>query len=357
MRIAFRLTVAAALSAAIPLSAFHTALAELTGAAHAAQAARPPAVKPISVVIPVATRANAGPPLNAKASPVKPDRRNPDSSPPALPKSVLLPEKASAAAPRTAGGDSRRRTRALGKLRLAFKSIVRPENGGEGLGWSSLRVLFDGAQERLGLPLLRYLFPPGPPPIKESPPGFKPHERVPMAILPDGRALPPDSFMGGFHGTDMSPEAVLRAGGLPARGALEDWRLLEHTEHSDAPGKPASAFRGSTPFPTSPDGETGASYWAGEGGWVYEVKGVPTWDVNATLEGRVQGPDGKYRGNRWSELESAFPARTPAECIERWGQAKEGLSGKIQVMPGDWVANPRYDPVRCRAFWGAAAPL
>jgi hypothetical protein len=185
--------------------------------------------------------------------------------------------------------------------------------------------------------------------FRKSRPDFQPHESVPFAVLPDGRAIPPDSFAGGYHGTDISPAEVQQKGGLPARGPVEDWRLREHAEATSAP---VSAFRGSTPFETSPDGKTGASYWANADGWVYDVTGVPTWDVNPDLEGRIQRLDGSYRGNLLSENESAFPAQTPLECIQRWGRVSENPSGELFVRSDEWTKNPRYDPAICRKFWG-----
>jgi hypothetical protein len=228
-------------------------------------------------------------------------------------------------------------------------AIVSPK-GGAALDESKLKNIFDGdkrnaavavAQARQQAPALR-----------PSQPGYEPHETVPQAVLPGGRSIPPDSFVGGYHGTDIAPDQVQENGGFPARGPVEDWRLQEHAE---AASRPVSAFRGSTPYPTSPDGTTGASYWADEGNWVYQVSGVPTWGVNSELEGRVRRLDGIYRGNLMSEAEGAFPAQSPIECIQRWGQVSENSSGRLYVRPGDWVTNPRYDPAICRKFWGRPA--
>ena len=134
------------------------------------------------------------------------------------------------------------------------------------------------------------------------------------------------------------------------RGPVEDWRLREHSEEKSAP---VSAFRGSTAFVASAEGDAGAAYWAGEGSWVYDVRGVPTWDLEAALAGRVQRADGTFRGSLMHEAEAAIPAQTPLECIERWGQVQESSTGKLYVRPNTWVANPRYDPELCRKFWGA----
>ncbi|MCX5795051.1 MAG: hypothetical protein NTY77_06125 [Elusimicrobia bacterium] len=189
------------------------------------------------------------------------------------------------------------------------------------------------------------------PALRESQPGFQPHDSVPSAFLPGGKAIPPDSFIGGYHGTEVDPETVQQRGGFSARGPVEDWRLREHAEQES---KPVSAFRGTTPFPTSPDGEAGAALWAGEGNWVYDITGVPTWEVDAKLEGRIER-GGSFRGSLMKEVESAIPAQTPLECIRRWGRVSESSSGKLFVRANDWVPNPRFDPAVCQKFWGAGA--
>jgi hypothetical protein len=221
------------------------------------------------------------------------------------------------------------------------RSFAHSQSHGTAEDAEKLKALFDGAR-KTAAPVASEASA-----LRESRPGYQPHESVPRAVLPGGRAIPPDSFAGGYHGTDIPPEAVEANGGFPARGPVEDWRLREHAEEAS---KPVSAFRGSTPYPTSPDGETGASYWADKGGWVYQVSGVPTWGVNSDLEGRVKTGNGLYRGSLMSEAEGAFPAQTPLECVERWGRVGESSSGRLYVR--DWVANPRYDPAACAKFWG-----
>jgi hypothetical protein len=145
--------------------------------------------------------------------------------------------------------------------------------------------------------------------------------------------VPADSFEGGFHGTSsISPEVAFRDG-LPARG--DDRRLKEHSEQAGN-----SAFRGTTAFPTDPSGSYGAAYWAGEGGWVYEIRHVPSWDVNLELEGRVKTPEG-YRGNLMpGEAERAIPARVPPENIKRAGQVEADLGGHLYVH--HWQDNPSF---------------
>jgi hypothetical protein len=61
--------------------------------------------------------------------------------------------------------------------------------------------------------------------------------------------------------------------------------------------------------------------------------GVPTWDVNKALEGRV-GTTGSFRGNLMhGEGEYAIPARVPPENIKRWGVVKSDARGRLYV---DW---------------------
>ena len=190
-------------------------------------------------------------------------------------------------------------------------------------------------------------------PIRPSRPDYQPHESEPTAILPDGTPIRPDSYMGGFHGTNIAPDQVIKDRGFTARGSMEDWRLQEHAESQSAP---ASAFRGTTPIVASPEGDGGAAYWADQGGWVYEIQGVPTWGVNANLDGRIQRPDGSYRDNLMrGEMENAVPAEIPIECIARWGQVQEfPTNGKLYVPSTNWTANPQYDMQQCLKFWGSS---
>ncbi len=147
-------------------------------------------------------------------------------------------------------------------------------------------------------------------------------EMVTEAILPDGKVLPPDSYSGGYYGTTEEPEFVLKDG-FPARG--KERRLLEHSE-----GHPDSAFRGSTNIVSDGAGR-GAAYWADEGGYVYKIEGVPTWDVNRALQGRVRTPGG-YRGNLMhGEGEYAIPSRIPRDKIVQWGKVVKDHAGRLKV--------------------------
>jgi hypothetical protein len=158
---------------------------------------------------------------------------------------------------------------------------------------------------------------------------------IPHAILPTGQVAPPDGYEGGYHGTHHIPPQVALRDGLPAHGT--DWRLLEHVLQQGN-----SAFRGTTLQPADPLGECGAAQWAREGGWVYDIRNVPTWDVNKQLDGRWKMPDGWHGNPVYGENEFAIPARIPPQNIARWGVVEADRMGLLYVR--DWVPNPAYDP-------------
>jgi len=159
--------------------------------------------------------------------------------------------------------------------------------------------------------------------------------------------IPPDSCQGGYYGHDdtLSPASVLEHG-LPARGS--DWDLLRHAEQAGN-----SAFRGTTKLVTFPDG-VGAAAWADEGGYVFEITCVPSWDVNKHLQGRRMVSDyatgaSRYGGNlALGEHEHAIPARVPPEHIKRYGCVVLSAAGVPFVPRNAWVANPRWQPAFCR---------
>lgn len=169
--------------------------------------------------------------------------------------------------------------------------------------------------------------------------GRRSEPREPRAILPGGSEVAPDVNLTVYHGTcNVSPEVALRRG-LPGRGS--DWRLREHAEPSRRAGqKNNSAFRGATQVVADPVSGNGAAYWADIGGWVYKIAGVPGWDVNAQLAGRVARPLG-YRGNLMSaEVEIAIPARVPARFIQAYGKVQPDAHGRPRVK--EWVDNPGF---------------
>jgi hypothetical protein len=175
----------------------------------------------------------------------------------------------------------------------------------------------------------RVAVPPGPQgasePSTARPGGTAPPSAAePTAILPNGQKLPPDNYAGGYHGTTLPPEVVMKEG-LPSVG--DDWRLIQHSEQSSN-----SAFRGVTQVPSDPVNQGGAAYWADKGGYVYQVKGVPTWNVNKALQGRVPTGGGTFRGNLMhGENEYVIPAHVPPEKITRWGVVKANPRGWLYV--------------------------
>jgi hypothetical protein len=155
-----------------------------------------------------------------------------------------------------------------------------------------------------------------------------------MAILPSGKEIPCTSNAGGFHGTGLfAPEDVF-SGGIPQKGA--DRRLLEHVL-----GNKESAFRGTTALPViSPRGQ-GAAHWADVGGWVYEVAGTPSWDVEKELEGQVPRPGGFGGCPTAVELEHAIPAQIQGRQVVRAGLVAAGrvVDGNQTVLIRKWQLN------------------
>jgi hypothetical protein len=151
----------------------------------------------------------------------------------------------------------------------------------------------------------------------------------------NGVPQPPSGYGRLYHGTDAIPPPAALADGFAARGDNLD--LQQYAE-----GARDTAFRGATELPANPVDEQGAAYWAGEGGYVYEIEGVPHWDVNQLLQGRVKTPGG-YRGNLMSgEHDLAIPGRIPPENIRRWGKVLRTTTGKLYV--GEWHDNPGFKP-------------
>jgi len=164
-----------------------------------------------------------------------------------------------------------------------------------------------------------------------------------------GVRIPPDSCRGGYYGcgSRLDPEEVLRTG-LPSRG--DNWDLGEHSLQLGG-----SAFRGTTAQVMYPDG-AGAAAWADEGGYVYELCCVPTWDVNKHLQGRrlvsdlAVGTD-RYGGNLMGgELEYAVPSSVPASHIKRYGRVVRSSRGFPFVPKNTWVYNPNFDQELCGKY-------
>lgn len=160
----------------------------------------------------------------------------------------------------------------------------------------------------------------------------------PVALV-NGKQVKPSHYGSVYHGNDLSPSEVQASGGLPAKG--NNWDLVNHTEEINArvEGKNDSAFRGATTQMVTPDGERGAVHW---GEWVYEIRGMPTWDVNQVLEGQVQTAGG-FRGALMSgELENAIPARVPITNIVRYGRVVT-VNGRLTVREWHTFGTPGKD--------------
>lgn len=161
-------------------------------------------------------------------------------------------------------------------------------------------------------------------------------QEIPYALLPNGRQVAPIGLIHVYHGTRRLVPTTVLWSGMPERGNNLD--LLAHTN-----GAKDSAFRGATLVVSDPIRETGAAYWAGEGGWVFEVVAY-AFDVNLVLEGRVKWGT-RYGANNWrGENEYVIPAEVPPERVVRYGQVQMSASGKLYVP--QWIANPNSIPPR-----------
>lgn len=168
-------------------------------------------------------------------------------------------------------------------------------------------------------------------------------------ILIQGKAYPMlqghtyDRLFYGNNGIHFNPDEVFKKG-LESRG--NNWDLLDHAENRGTKYSiynkenkiGETAFRGSTEVALSIDGTAGAALWAGEGGYIAEIGNVRGWNVNITLEGRVENAGSGFRGNiLGGEQEIAIAARVPPENIcsmipvvlNRLGQLRPDFSKKI----------------------------
>lgn len=136
-----------------------------------------------------------------------------------------------------------------------------------------------------------------------------------------------------YYGTkDFGPNDCLAHDGLPRRG--EDIDLIGHADRPPGYDPNRSAFRGTTPYPLSPLKDSGAVLWAGEGGWIYEIKCYVGYDLNCLLDGKIPNGIGGFRGPKYiGEHEDAIPARVPKGFISRIGIVKKGRRGLLPVWP------------------------
>ncbi len=159
--------------------------------------------------------------------------------------------------------------------------------------------------------------------------------RSPHALGPKGEILAPDYHGVVYHGTTrVSPREMVRHG-LRARG-----RSLSLEDHVLANGED-SAFRGATLVLASPTRDSGALLWAGAGGWVYEIEGVPSWDVNKHLDGRIQRSGLSVRNPVRQEQEHAVLGHVPPERVRRYGRVvAHPRTGHLMVE--QWFDNPKF---------------
>jgi hypothetical protein len=143
----------------------------------------------------------------------------------------------------------------------------------------------------------------------------------------------------GASGDEMRPELVFEHG-LPARGPNTD--VQAHVNENKVDGVRDTAFRGTTPAIIAQGDDQGAAYWAGAGGWVYKLDGVPSWNANKLLEGRVEGIGG-FGGNVVrGEQEDLILAHVPPSRIVGAYPILEGRG--LNLKPGDFIPNPNYTP-------------
>jgi hypothetical protein len=163
--------------------------------------------------------------------------------------------------------------------------------------------------------------------------------RKPHATLPSGERIEPTAWGGElYHGCETPPTTVFEKG-LAGRG--NDTRLVNHIQQRDG-----SAFRGATKQVFfDPDGKTGAGSWAGADGWVYKIDGTPSFDVNASLYGRVKQPDGTYSvaTAMRAEHEHAILASVPRErIVGAYPIARQGT----KLTKGPFLPNPHYRAIK-----------
>jgi hypothetical protein len=120
--------------------------------------------------------------------------------------------------------------------------------------------------------------------------------------------------------------------GLPARG--DDVDLIRHVEPPPTRER-ESAFRGTCVFPKMACGTAGAVFWAGEDGYVVDIRDYPGYNISELLDGRIPNGMGGFRGpNNPAEQETAIPARVPMSYIARCGHVVAGRRGQLVV---DWL--------------------
>ncbi len=173
----------------------------------------------------------------------------------------------------------------------------------------------------------------------------------PLAYDSEGNAVRPDVYGKGYHGRRfLTPEQVIADKGIlgktPKNPSLN---LKEHSFNNlDQDGHSVSLFRGVTEVPSN-GRDQGAAYWADVGGYVFEIDGVPMWDVNYHLEGITRTLSGFKSLPTAGEVEYAVPSEIPIECISRWGKVIESATGALFVR--SWTENKFFDLDACGRHW------
>lgn len=172
--------------------------------------------------------------------------------------------------------------------------------------------------------------------VAGTPPIAAVGETAGPVVYVNGEPVPPSHYGRVFHGDSTTPEQLRSSGGFKASGT--NWNLVEHVDDtgSQAGGSGPSALRGGT-------GNLGkAAHW---GDWVYEVEGLPVWDVNKVLQGKVRiAGMGDYRGALMhGEAEQSIPGEIPLKNVTRFGRSVEvGKSGAMGVRK--WFTWDTYTP-------------
>lgn len=158
---------------------------------------------------------------------------------------------------------------------------------------------------------------------------------VPCALLWDGRLVPADSVLGGYHGTSrIAPEEAFRRG-LVAGEALSDTAAGLRAQEG-------GALRLVSELVADPVAGAGAAEEAGEGGWVYEIRDVPTWPIAATQDVQESFGRGRDAADTPAVL-ALIPNDVPASSIVRAGRVERLPSGRLAVR--SWVDNPSHGVV------------
>ncbi|MCC6373102.1 MAG: hypothetical protein IT236_19010, partial [Bacteroidia bacterium] len=98
--------------------------------------------------------------------------------------------------------------------------------------------------------------------------------------------------------SDVEIVKLLLRKGFGARGPNTN---LEH--HVNKGDKQETALRGATELPSYPGSDIGAMHWADEGGYVFVLKDVPSWDVNAIFF------KNSIKSNKTGEVEHSIGAQ------------------------------------------------